>query len=30
MGRPTNRVELMRRQVEWFRRHLDAETEPSG
>jgi dipeptidyl aminopeptidase/acylaminoacyl peptidase len=23
MGRPSNRVELMRRQVAWFRRHLD-------
>jgi len=23
MGRPSNRVALMRRQVEWFRRHLD-------
>jgi dipeptidyl aminopeptidase/acylaminoacyl peptidase len=24
MGRPSNRVELMRRQLDWFHRHLDA------
>jgi hypothetical protein len=24
MGRPSNRVELMRRQLDWFRRYLDA------
>ena len=25
MGRPSNRVELMRRQLAWFSRHLDVE-----
>ena len=28
MGRPSNRVELMQRQVDWFRRHLDEEGAP--
>jgi dipeptidyl aminopeptidase/acylaminoacyl peptidase len=28
MGRPSNRLELMQRQVDWFRRHLDKESAP--
>jgi dipeptidyl aminopeptidase/acylaminoacyl peptidase len=30
MGRPSNRVELMRRQLAWFRRHLDGSDSASA
>jgi len=30
IGSPSNRVELMRRQMDWFRRHLDAEDASPG
>ena len=30
MGRPSNRVALMQRQLDWFGRYLDAEDAPTA